>query len=648
MLKRTMRPSACAHIPALLCVPGLLLPPHELIAQAAASLVTNQETVHVIAEPVSPETLAGTHTYLNQSAIASTGARDTSELLRMLGVVHLSQAGSKGALSAVTLRGAKPNFTLVLIDGVPVNDIGDLLGGAFNFATVSTDDIESIDILRGPLSSIYGSEAIGGVITIHLRKTATEPAYRVSTEAGNYGHVATSSGAGFVKPHAAAFSEGSFSRFGTQVLNDGSMLGTAGVHSDFDLGVSRNLTSSLRWDRLSATGFPVSSGGPLFALSRKIETDQADQLSGATSFQQQVNAKWFYTAGYDVFSRVAMNDTPPIFDTIPPGQSYVPSAHGDARFLRHQILTVQQLEVAKWLMLDAVASYRHEAGTSAGTLAGVLPASYALARPTEFFSTNATLNKAGLALTAGTGVETSNTYHAVVLPRVGMSYSRGETRLRGSWGEGYKLPSFYSLGNPLVGNPKLTPEFGKGFDAAIERHFAKPHAQFGLTYFDNTYRDLIDFSPSIFKLVNRNSAFSRGLELEGKISLHIVEVGGSVSYDDAGLRDTSERLRDVPRWGEDLHLTLPIRQALQLNLATAWVGRRYDYQVPVPQDSTVAKYSITNLNLTYRLRESLQGYVRIENLFDRKYQEFVGFPSPGSYVSAGLRFVAGSRGTKVP
>jgi len=605
--------------------------------------LTRSETVEVVAEPVPAETLSGTHTALDRHAIQQSNAHDAAELLRMAGVVHLSQAGTKGALSTVSLRAAKPNFTLVLVDGVPVNDIGDLLGGAFNFATIDADEIENIDILRGPLSSVYGSEAVGGVISITLRSPSVGPSWRASSEGGNFGAAASSAGASFERKKVSGSIDGGFARMGQQVLDDGFLRGMAAVQGAVELDRGKRLDSFLRWNRLSSTGFPVSSGGPEFALSRAVEIDQADQIVSGAKFQQQVNPRWFYTADYDLFSRVALNDTPAIFDTIPPGASYVPSTHSDSRFLRQRGLNVQRFQPTQWIELDSVASFRDEKGSSVGTIAEVLPASYALSRPTGFFSGNMTVNKKSLSATAGFGVERSNTYHTVISPRVGASYFFGETRLRASWGQGFKLPSFYSLGSPLVGNPALTPEFSTGFDAAIEHRFAPARLSVVLTGFNNSYRDLIDFSPALFRLVNRDAAFGRGGELEANGAIHRVTLGGSASYLDAGLEGTSERLRDVPRWSEDLHLHAPLSSRMQLGLATVWVGRRFDYQVPVPQRNTVGAYSVTNLKLTCRLRENFEGHVGVENLFDRKYQEFVGFPSPGSYVSAGLAFTTGER-----
>ncbi|RXH58271.1 Outer membrane vitamin B12 receptor BtuB [Granulicella sibirica] len=609
------------------------------------SVAPRAESITVIAEPVPADTLAGTHTILDREEIVRSGARDAAELLRFVAVVHLSQAGSKGSLSSVSIRAAKPNFTLVLIDGVPANDIGDLLGGAFNFATLSADEIERVDILRGPLSSIYGSEAVGGVISIVLRRPADGPVMRLSTEGGEFGYGSASGGLSRTWKRLGLSGDGGFSRMGQQVLDDGFASGDASLKADVSLGGSKHVQSFMRWNRLASTSFPVSSGGPAFAISRAIEHDRADQIVSGTNYQQQVGTRWFYTAGGDVFSRVAVNDTPAIFDRLPPGPSYVPSTASATRFMRWRVLTVQQVHPARWLSLYAVTAFRQENGTSVGNLAGYLPASYALSRPTFSFSGNGTVTKGKLAVTGGFGLEKSNTYHTVISPRVGGSYALAKTRLRASWGKGFKLPSFYALGSPLVGNPKLVPEFGTGFDAGVEREFAPAATKVSLTYFDNRYRDLVDFDPTVFRLVNDSHGYGRGLELEASAAVRRVRIGGEVSYLDAGLKETANRLRDVPRWSEQIRMSLPVTRAMGLDIATVWVGRRYDYQVPVPQYSTVGAYSITNAKLRWNLREGLEGTIRVENPFDRKYQEFVGFPSPGIYASAGLTYTRPRKAT---
>jgi vitamin B12 transporter len=239
----------------------------------ASTLPTRTETITVVAEPVPAETLAGTYTQTDREAIHQTGARNLAELLRLVSLVHLSQAGGKGSLTTVSLRSAKPNFTLVLLNSVPVNDIGDLLGGAFNFATIATEDIDRVEILRGPLSSVYGSEAVGGVISIILRPPWERAPLRFSVEGGNYGDALASAGTSLQFGKVSGSLDGSFARMGEQVLDDGFQLGTVAAQGAVDVGKGKHADSFVYWNRLSSTGFPVSSGGPEYALSRQVETD---------------------------------------------------------------------------------------------------------------------------------------------------------------------------------------------------------------------------------------------------------------------------------------------------------------------------------------------------------------------------------------
>jgi outer membrane cobalamin receptor len=606
-----------------------------------------KQAVTVVAEPVPLDVLSGTHTELSQEAIEQSESHDLAEVLRATGVVHLSQSGSKGSLTTIGIRSAKPNFTMVLLNGTPMNDIGDLLGGAFNFATVPTDNVERIDILRGPLSSVYGSEAVGGVISITTLPASKQPVFSLRTDGGNFGASSTSASASFQTGILSLGVAGGYRRMGQQVLNDAFQHGDSTVRADLDLGSKGHADSFLFWNRLSSNSFPVSSGGPLYALSRQYETDQAAQLLGSLHYERQVMSQWFSTAAYDVFSRVAFNNTPAIYDRIPPGSAYVPQQKGDTRFLRQRAVLVEHVKPLSWLQFDGVAQFRYESGTSTGKVAGVLPAAYNLTRPTGFLSFNSTLAKAGFVLTAGLGVETSNVYRTVLSPRAGASYTFGDTRLRASWGQGFKLPSFYSLGSPLVGNSSLRPEFSSGFDAGIEHHFHPAHLDASLSGFNTRYKDLIDFSPAVFRLVNRNLAYGRGVELEANEQWRHATFGGSVSYIDAGLESTTERLRDVPRWSEDIHLTTPLSSRLLMTWSTAWIGRRFDYQVPVPQLATVSRYTIGTATLDARARDNLRFTLRLENLFDSKYQEFVGFPSPGIYASAGIRLILGPKEHKI-
>ena len=621
---------------------GLLVLSDVVAAQTAtAKKPVRTETVTVKAEPIPFDTLAGSYTSLDHEAIVASGARDMTELLRFVASVHFSQSGGKGSLSTVSIRGGKPNFTLVLIDGVPANDIGDELGGAFNFATLDVDQIQRIDIFRGPLSAIYGSEAISGVINIILRRPEEQPAFHIATEGGEFGYARAVGGMSGKVAGVGVAADGSYSRIGQQVLEDGSSLGTAMLAADRELGTRRALDGFARWNRLADEELPVSSGGPLYAISKLPERDRADQITGGANYHQQVNPVWLYSVEGGVFSRVAIDNSPAIFDEVPPGPNFVPQSESHTRFLRPEGETTQQLTPRRWLTSYTGLSLQDESGTSDGELGGY-PDSYSLQRTTFAFSEDADVHGGRGSAGAGFGVEKSTGYDAVVSPRAGGTLRLADWRFHASWGLGFNLPSFYALGDPLVGNPALKAETSRGVDTGVARAFRSSGTEVSLAYFDNAYHNLIDFSPSVFRLVNRNEAFARGSDLDVSQQWGRVMLGGSVTYVDAGLEGTTERLRDVPRWTEEFHARAALARAWTVESSTVWVGRRFDYQVPVPQLDTVPRYTMTNLEATHtfaRWNRRLEGYVRLENAFNSKFQEFVGFPNAGIYASAGCRYV---------
>ena len=155
---------------------------------AAQEPVVEVEPVVVTLSPIPfPLSVApGSVTVIDRQAIEASGGATLEDVLRAAPFVDLSPAGGRGGLTTVTLRGGDPNFTLVLLDGVPINDPTNLLGGSFDFSTLSVDNIERVEIVRGPLSSRFGSEAMAGVIHIVSRRGRIDPGWDAEVAAGSF------------------------------------------------------------------------------------------------------------------------------------------------------------------------------------------------------------------------------------------------------------------------------------------------------------------------------------------------------------------------------------------------------------------------------------------------------------------------------
>ena len=238
-------------------------------------------------------------------------------------------------------------------------------------------------------------------------------------------------------------------------------------------------------------------------------------------------------------------------------------------------------------------------------------------------------------------LDKTSEFHAVYSPRAGISYRVTERgpRLKATWGRGFKLPSFYAFADKIVGNPSLRPEFSRSFDVGVENDFLHRHLRAGLTVFRNTYTDLVDFSAAIFRLVNRSEARTQGAELALTVPVNSrLEFRAHASYLEWRLKNTAEPLRDIPHWQSGGSLNWRIRPRWYSEAGILAVGRRYDFQVPVPQQRVAGGYTTVHLTSSYDFSDRLTGFVRVDNLFNHRYHEYIGFPNPGVYVRTGVRY----------
>jgi len=228
---------------------------------------------------------------------------------------------------------------------------------------------------------------------------------------------------------------------------------------------------------------------------------------------------------------------------------------------------------------------------------------------------------------------------AQVMPRVGGSYRLPwvPIELHGSWGKGFKLPSFYALGNPTVGNPDLEPERSRGFDVGIRATGWGERLKANLTYFQTTVKNQIDFEEGPPpRLVNRSEVVSRGFELELMLSPHeTVDLSGSVTYTNTDILGTQEELRNRPRWRGDLAVAWRPIDGLRLSLTALFVGSLFDSSIPTG-DLTLDSYTRVDFASSWDFCERASLVFAIDNLFNEHYEEAVGFPAPGTNPRVGL------------
>lgn len=596
-------------------------------------------TVSARALPLSA--VSASVTVLTRSAIENSRSESVVDLLRQVPFLHISQTGGRGGLTTVTLRGGKPNLTMVMIDGIPVNDPSNLLGGSFDFSSLSTDNIEQIEIVRGPLSSMYGSEAISGVINIISRRGQGPPSFTAEGLLGNFAARQARGGSqGEIKGFSYSLSASHFAN-GEQVEKDPFSLTTLAFNSFLPMGKEKLLRFTTRLHKSKAAGFPDHGGGPEFSLLRQAKDADARERVFGVQYLQQLKDWWHYDLELSLFDRDQDSFTPTILDAIRPTRLTQPSIRSHTHVRRLQLNFRNHWKIRDHLTAALTLSDREESGRNNSLIAERFPSRFALDRRTVALGGEVIYSRNRLTADLGLRMDDAQGFKANFSPHVGITYLlfKPGTRLRGNWGGGFKLPSFYALGEPNVGNPKIRPERSRGLDVGIEQAVWGSRGLVSLTYYRTVYRDLVDFSPEQFRLLNRSRALTQGVELAvGAQVSHAVKLNGHVNFLDATIQGTSEPLRDQPRARGGVGVDWRPRPSTNLRLETLWMGPRFDFQLPVPAQTIAGGYSTSNFIFSHQLPHDLTAFVRLDNLFDRKYHEFIGFPNPGRYVRAGLLY----------
>jgi len=620
-------------VPVLVCGFSLLLP------CAAGAQSENPE--HII---VTGTRLAGQESDSNVSVIdaATIAARDPAgavDLLRDLPGVFVQQSGGRGSVVSLFTRGAKPNFTLVLLDGVKANDPTNTRGGSYDFSTLDMNDIERIEFVRGPASAIYGSDAVGGVINIITRHGSATPEAGLSAEGGSFGYAR-------VAGHVSGPVGGATANLGLSYTDSGMPVqgsNVKGTNLDGAISLPEIAGASIdftgRYDGSIATSFPDSSGGPRLATLRSMDHRDIDEGVLGAHARRHVTDWWQAALDYGFYERGADVTSPGVAPSAqtPAG---IP-ANGDlARFTRHEVTFTNRLTPLPGLDAAIGMDVQAEHGVDDGYLQfgpAKLPTHFALKRTIW-----AGFAEARYQLTPLFSFSGSTRYDATdgadhVSPQARADYALPDwgTHLQLSWGKAFKLPSFYALGNPIVGDPTLKPEEAENAEAG----FTQSLWDFGrwkMEAYATNYRDLIDFRPgAVPKLVNLSTVHTRGIETSLDLTWQKFTFTPRLSYTNARNQATGAALRDVPDWLAGGTILWRPTPEWDVSLDLNHVGRMVDNSVPTG-DVALPGHERVDLVIAYKVLPNLALKVGVDNLLDAHYEDVVGFPTPGAVVRGGI------------
>ena len=321
----------------------------------------------------------------------------------------------------------------------------------------------------------------------------------------------------------------------------------------------------------------------------------------------------------------------------------IPDNSSDNRYLRAHVAAAGLFDWTDSLRVSAGLDLQNESGASDSVLGFQPQPRFKLERTTyaPFVEAHYT-TPFGLVVQGGLRVDfPDGGFGRETSPRIGVLYrspSLGAT-FKANWGEGFKLPSFFALGNSIVGNPGLKPETSRSVDLGIVQEFQNRRGSATATIFYNKFRDLIDLveGPPP-QLVNRSQVTTQGVELglAWESSDHIA-VQGHLSYIDSEIKGTDEELRNRPQWRAGLGFQWRPRTDLLLGLDTLYVGQAQDSSIPTG-GRTLDDYIRVDIAATWTPAPDWRLRVAIDNLFDQEYEEAIGVTSPGINVRVGAGF----------
>ena len=619
-------------------------------------------------------------TVLSAAELQASQVRTVADALRTVPGMAVVATGGYGAVTGVFPRGGESNFTLVMVDDVPVN----AFGGEYDFGTVSTENVERIEIVRGPQSALFGSNAIGSVVRIITRRGGT-PSVSATVEGGGYDTL-----------RASAATSGSRGRFewgasAERMASDG----YNGRQTEAGLTVAND-----DYERL-AGGFVAGWRAGGATLRAQVRQDHDERGTPGPFGSNPIGAY----EGIDTISRGDNEQTTASFSASVPLsprirslfqagvhrlQSDFASPFGDSESSSRRVSGRGQVDIslASALELTGGGEVQGERATSS-FITGASFESIPVTRTVAGYFTELRWNHQRRLLVSG-GFRIDDIYRAALGPGPASSFQRpaedehivsfnprvaaawiigpgaaNGTKVRASAATGIRPPGAFEIA--FTNNPALKPERSISGEAGIEQGFAGGRARVDAVAFYNRYDDLIiavgSFSGSSrYTTDNISNARARGLELavdagHRVLTTHPLDLHARVAYtfiDSEVLAVDGDEQAPPPFAVGDPLLRRPRHQFSaevtgRLGPVTAFISGRARGQALDVEPSLgtfgglhyADGFTVWNSGLSYRVARSFELFGRVENLFDRTYEEALGFPALGRRATLGLRVAAG-------
>lgn len=566
------------------------------------------------------------------------GITTVLDALRQVPGIAIVQTGSYGGMTSLFIRGGESKFAKVLIDGVPVNDAG----GAFDFSTLSTDNVDRIEIVRGPASVLYGSDAMAGVIQLFTRSGSGATRVEMSGRQGGYGsRDADAAVRGNSEVLTYSLAAARHSTDGIQLFNSqyrqsvgSALIGLRHEAADAQLSV-RYSDNELHFPT-NGSGEVVDSNAVHHDDRVSVGLDAGYRLTSAAELRLSLSS-------YDVHG---LSDDQP--DSKGDTNDYYYTTTDRSRRRSGDLRITLDLPAAAKLTLGTQIERQWQDGSNTTSNFGPSVTPPHRRRTTGAYGQLLFAPSEPYTLTVGGRYEHNEqfgdffTYRSAASAQIARS-----TRLRASLGTAFREPTFLeNFGGPFViGNANLSPEHALSIDAGVEQRIAE-WGTIGVTIFSNAFRDLIDYKYSATAPNYNNLARTKasGAELEGRVTLPAgLHADAALTYLDTRVIDPGTsaavtamfapgaRLLRRPMHTIDAGIGYRVSRG-GVDLRAHRVGTREDnYFAPdyTVEHVTLAPYTRADLSGDVKLleqsRNAVTFMVRAENLFDTHYTDVAGF-----------------------
>lgn len=646
---------------------GLLLPADEVFAQEVAFADQEEivETPEVVVSATKTEApvkqVTSAVEIITGDQMKQRNVKTVAEALRWAQGLAVFQSGGPGTIVDVRMRGGTPEQTLVLIDGAIVNSA---TVGTYDFANLTTDNIERIEILRGSQSMLWGSDAMGGVINITTKRGRDTPSISAFSEYGTFNTIRE--GANLNGKKGPVDFSGSISRWDTASFSsvnyrrgaterDGYHNWQGSVRLGAELPKDGRLEFSFRWLNgiVNFDGFDPNTGDVADVLGAKT---QDTQYVFAGNYTQPITSWWSQKLSMARATDNLVSSPGTFFRNVVTGATGTPfQDFSQIETTSNRIEWQHNIQVAKPLLLTAGYQFREQIGNNQDLLNQTTTVA------NKIVSSNAGFADAQLNLwdrlfgTAGIRQDEYNVFGSATTYRVTGGYLHQETgtKLRGSYGTGFRAPTINQLFFPGFGNPNLQPEKSQGLDVAVDQSLPNDRGTLSVGYFWTRYRNLIlsvfdptvCTAPSSFGFCAQNSGLARaqGVEASAKVKLYRdepwiknLEVLFKYTYTSTNNLTGGQDTR-LPKWPLNQWSTIVSYQPidpLRANLEGRFVGQRYNN---VGNTQSISSFLVWNLSATYDVNKHIQVYTRVDNLFNEKYEEVLFFGTPTRSIFGGMR-----------